>query len=57
MEALAIGVLLLVVFVLVSSQRPASQPVIFVVERPSTRPSGCLLLLVLAIVTFLAVSR
>lgn len=57
MEALAIGVLLLVVFVLVSSQRPASQPVILVVERPSTRPSGCLLLLVLAIVTLLAVSR
>lgn len=57
MDALAIGVLLLLVFVLVSSLRPASQPVVLVVERPSSHSSGCLLLVVLAIVTLFAVSR
>jgi len=56
MEVLAIGVLLLVL-VLVSSLRPARPHVIYVVEPSSARPSGCLLLLALAIVTLLAVSR
>lgn len=57
MEVLAISVLLLLVFVRASSLRPAKPPVVFIVERSSSRPSGCLLLLVLAIVVFLAVSR
>ena len=57
MEVLAISVLLLLVFVVLSSLRPAKPSVVFIVERSSSRPNGCLLLLVLAIITFLAVSR
>lgn len=57
MEVLAIGVLLFLVLVLVSSLRPARPQVIYVVEQSSARPSGCLLLLALAVVMLLAVSR
>jgi hypothetical protein len=56
MEIVAISVLLLLVFVLLSSRRQTKPQVVLVVERP-WRPSGCLILLVLVIVTFLAVSR
>ena len=57
MEVLAISVLLPLVFAVLTSSRPTKPEVIYVVERSSSRPNGCLLLLVLAIVLFLAVSR
>jgi hypothetical protein len=57
MEFLAISVLLLLVFVQFSSSRPAKPQVVFVVERSSSRPDGCLVLLLLAAVTVVAISR
>ena len=57
MQVLAIGVLLLLVLVFVSSMRPTRPQVIYVVEQSSARPNGCLLLLALAIVMLFAVSR
>jgi hypothetical protein len=57
MEFLAISVLLLSVLVLLSSLRPTKPQVVLVVERSSSRPNGCLILLFLAAVTVLAISR
>jgi hypothetical protein len=56
MQVLTIGGLLLLIVVLVTSSRPARPQIVLLVEEPS-HPNGCLVLLVLAIVTFLAVSR
>ncbi|HEX6293145.1 MAG TPA: hypothetical protein VFZ66_28445 [Herpetosiphonaceae bacterium] len=56
METLAIGVLLLMVFVLLTAPRSSKPQVVFVMEE-SSRPGGCLLLAALAVITFLAISR
>jgi hypothetical protein len=56
MDILAISMLVLLVFVLLTLSRPAKPQIVLVVEPPP-RPNGCLILLVLAIITFLAVGR